>query len=66
MAKKTVAILVFVVGTALLVAGMFVPFAQAKGKFRVAIVLPGTITDESFCQSGYEGLKMIEERVSRF
>ena len=31
--------------------------------FKVAIVLPGTITDESFCQSGYEGLKLIEKEL---
>ena len=37
--------------------------AFAADKFRVAIVLPGTITDESFCQSGYEGLKMIEKEL---
>ncbi|MDB4444234.1 BMP family protein [bacterium] len=30
---------------------------------KVAIVLPGTITDESFCQSGYEGLKLIEKEL---
>jgi len=37
--------------------------AQEGGKIKVAIVLPGTITDGSFCQSGYEGLKMIEKEL---
>jgi len=35
----------------------------AGDKLKVAIVLPGTITDESFCQSGYEGLKRIEKEL---
>jgi basic membrane protein A len=35
----------------------------AAEKLKVAIVLPGTITDESFCQTGYEGLVMIEKEL---
>jgi len=63
MAKKMVGFLVVFIGMALLATGIFVPSTQAGRKFRVAIVLPGTITDESFCQSGYEGLKMIEKKL---
>ena len=39
------------------------PGAFAAAKLKVAIILPGTITDGSFCQSGYEGLKMIEKEL---
>ncbi len=40
-----------------------VPDANAAQKFRVAIVLPGSITDQSFNQTGYEGLKKIEKEL---
>jgi basic membrane protein A len=36
---------------------------SAAEKFRVAIVLPGSITDQSFNQTGYEGLKRIEKEL---
>jgi basic membrane protein A len=40
------------------------PEAFAAKKFRVAIVLPGSITDQSFNQTGYEGLKKIEKELN--
>jgi basic membrane protein A len=43
--------------------GGWQPQVLAAEKFKVAIVMPGTITDESFCQSGYEGLKWIEKEL---
>lgn len=36
---------------------------QAKDDFKVAIVLPGVITDRSFNQSGYEGVKTAAEKL---
>ena len=46
--------------TAFILTAVFSPVSAAD-KLKVAIVLPGTITDESFNQTGYEGLKMIEK-----
>lgn len=47
----------------LIIAG-FSPIAvQAVPKLKVAAVMPGTITDGSFNQSCYEGLKMIEKEL---
>jgi basic membrane protein A len=61
---KTIKILVicFIVLVVSLVGGI-VPGTGAAEKFRVAIVLPGSITDESFNQTGYEGLKRIEKEL---
>lgn len=36
--------------------------SEASNKFKVAMVLPGIITDKAWNQSGYNGLKVIEEK----
>ena len=56
-------ILVVILAVGFFVTGIMVLPALASAKFKVAIVLPGTITDESFCQTGYEGLKRIEKEM---
>jgi len=56
-------ILVVILAVGVFVTGIMVLPALASAKFKVAIVLPGTITDESFCQTGYEGLKRIEKEL---
>ncbi|MDZ8053089.1 MAG: BMP family protein [Aulosira sp. ZfuVER01] len=35
----------------------------APGAFKVAMILPGQINDQSWNQSGYEGLKLIQKRL---
>lgn len=54
---------VCMVTLALTLTGAPLKGAMAADEFRVAIVLPGTITDESFCQTGYEGLKRMEKEL---
>lgn len=39
------------------------PPAPAAGAFKVAILLPGPIDDTGWSQSGYEGLKLIEQEL---
>jgi len=63
MAKKTRVLVICVIALAFFVIGSGVSPAGAAGKFRVAAVMPGTITDGSFNQSCYEGLKMIEKQL---
>jgi len=63
MGKNSRLMVVFLVVVGLVLTGVTVLPAPAAAEFKVAIVLPGTITDESFCQTGYEGLKMIEKEL---
>ncbi len=63
MAKKTRVLAICVIALAFFAIGSGVSPAGAAGKFRVAAVMPGTITDGSFNQSCYEGLKMIEKQL---
>ncbi|HEY9653841.1 MAG TPA: BMP family protein [Coleofasciculaceae cyanobacterium] len=37
--------------------------AEAPGAFKVAILLPGRVNDNSWSQAGYEGLKLIEKQL---
>jgi basic membrane protein A len=37
---------------------------STSGAFKVAMILPGTINDSSWNQSGYEGLKLIQKQLS--
>ncbi len=62
MSKIVKSIIVCSFTMAFILTAVFSPVSAAD-KFKVAIVLPGTITDESFNQSGYEGLKMIEKEL---
>lgn len=62
MAKKGNLIVVCLFTLAFILVAVYSPISAAE-KMKVAIVLPGTITDESFCQSGYEGLNMIKEQL---
>lgn len=51
-------------GTAALCAGLLLPqAAMSQDKLRVAIVMPGNITDKSWNQAGFEGLKRIESEL---
>lgn len=54
--------LVLAVG-ALSVGLMAAQVAEAKDKLKVAAVMPGNITDKSWNQAGYEGLKRIESEL---
>jgi len=60
---KNIKFLVVFLVVGFFVTGVTVLPEPAAAEFKVAIVLPGTITDESFCQTGYEGLKMIEKEL---
>ena len=60
MSKRVKLGIVCLFATAFILTAVFSPVSAAD-KLKVAIVLPGTITDESFNQTGYEGLKMIEK-----
>lgn len=37
--------------------------AEAPGAFKVAMLLPGRVNDNSWSQAGYEGLKLIEKQL---
>jgi basic membrane protein A len=51
-------------GTAALCASLLLPQAAlSQDKLRVAIVMPGNITDKSWNQAGFEGLKRIESEL---
>ncbi len=52
-----------VIALAFFVVALNMSPASAGEKLRVAAVMPGTITDGSFNQSCYEGLKMIEKEL---
>ena len=54
-----------VLGTVAVVAGVFsfAPLASAADPMRVAIVMPGNITDKSWNQAGYEGLMRAKEEL---
>jgi basic membrane protein A len=54
-----------VLGTAAVVAGVFAfaPLASAADPMRVAIVMPGNITDKSWNQAGYEGLMRAKDEL---
>lgn len=38
------------------------PASPAGGEFKVAIILPGVITDKAWNQAGYEGLNEIKKK----
>lgn len=47
-------------------AGLAAPWivrAQATGKPKIAIVMPGNITDKSWNQAGYEGIRRVEKEL---
>ena len=48
---------------ALFIVAPIVPTAAAPAKLKVAVALPGIITDKAWNQSAYEGLKMVEKQL---
>jgi basic membrane protein A and related proteins len=54
-----------VLGTVAILAGVlaFPPLASAADPMRVAIVMPGNITDKSWNQAGYEGLMRAKDEL---
>ncbi len=62
MKRRWWAVVGVLIGLALLPGGATDTEAQAK-KLKVAIVLPGVITDKAWNQFGHEGLKLIEKEL---
>ena len=54
---------IFFVVLAFLLGGITMQPAKAAAELKVALVLPGSITDGSWNQTGYEGLKQIEKEL---
>ena len=48
---------------ALFIVAPIVPTAAAPAKLKVAVALPGIITDKAWNQSAYEGLKTVEKQL---
>jgi basic membrane protein A len=63
MLKGTKVVFVFMAALSFVFIHSVLPSAFAAAKLRVAAVMPGTITDGSFNQSCYEGLKAIEKEL---
>ncbi len=66
LARLPALLAVLAIGFSSLLAGCSCNTAKptgAEGELKVAGVLPGSITDKSFNQSGYEGLKLIESQL---
>ncbi|MBW1715120.1 MAG: BMP family protein [Deltaproteobacteria bacterium] len=63
MARKIKMLSIYLVAFAFVVASVGVSPALGARQLKVAAVMPGTITDGSFNQSCYEGLKVIEKKL---
>ena len=63
MARNIRMLSIYLMALAFVITSVSVSPALGAGKFRVAAVMPGTITDGSFNQSCYEGLKIIEKEL---
>ncbi len=63
MARKIKMLSIYLMAFVFVIASVGVSPALGAREFKVAAVMPGTITDGSFNQSCYEGLKLIEKKL---